>query len=245
MVLRNIVKIDEEKCDGCGICIKACAEGAIKLINGKAKLLSETYCDGLGACIGDCPQDAITVEQRECRAFDEKAVEVHLENQKEHEPAGRHSAGEGGFVCPGIAAKKFEIRESSGGDVASQLSHWPVQLRLISPQAPFLDNADLLVAADCVAFAMGDFHSRMLKGKSLVIACPKLDETGSYVDKLAEVFRTKSIKSLAVVHMQVPCCSGLLRIVDAAITAGGKNIGYDDITVSLEGDIISTKRVGR
>lgn len=234
MTLRNIVKIDEAKCNGCGLCVSACAEGAIKLINGKAKLVSETYCDGLGACLGHCPQDAISVEQRDCAEFDEKAVEKHLESQKNvchTSPAAK------GFVCPGTMAKQFNKKDSASGDVSSQLSHWPIQLHLVSPNAPFFKNADLLIAADCAAFAMGDFHSKFLKGRSVVIACPKLDDTSPYADKLADIIKGSNLNSLTVVHMEVPCCFGLTRLVQEAIAVSGKDVKFEDITISLDGKI--------
>ncbi|MFA6186532.1 MAG: 4Fe-4S binding protein [Phycisphaerae bacterium] len=234
MTLRNIVKIDEAKCNGCGQCVSACAEGAIKLINGKAKLISETYCDGLGACLGHCPQDAITVEQRDCAQFDEKAVEKHLESQKS---VCHTSPAEKGFVCPGTAAKQFNKKDLASGDISSQLSHWPIQLHLVSPNAPFFQNADLLIAADCAAFAMGDFHSKFLKDRSIVIACPKLDDTSPYIDKLAKIIINGNLNSLTVVHMEVPCCFGLTRLVQQAIAASGKDIKFEDITISLDGKV--------
>ncbi|MBN1788645.1 MAG: 4Fe-4S binding protein [Sedimentisphaerales bacterium] len=230
MVVRNIVKIDEDKCNGCGQCVDACAEGAIKLINGKAKLISETYCDGLGACIGHCPQDAITVEQRECAEFDEKAVQQHLQEEK---PACDNK----GFVCHGLAAKQFALKTAEQGDVGSQLTHWPIQLKLVSVNAPFLQGSDLLLAADCVPFAMGDFHSKMLKDKSLVIACPKLDDNTYYVDKLSEIFKANKLKSLAIVHMEAPCCFGLTRIIAQAIEKSKKALEFEDITIGLDGQV--------
>jgi NAD-dependent dihydropyrimidine dehydrogenase PreA subunit len=232
MAVRNIVKIDQDKCNGCGECAIACAEGAIKLINGKAKLISETYCDGLGACLGHCPQDAITVEQRECDDFNEQAVKKHLESQKKPSPPA-------GFVCPGMQAKQFAKKDSTKGDVCSQLSHWPIQLKLVSTNAPFLKDTDLLLAADCVPFAMGDFHSKLLKGRSLIIACPKLDDNELYVDKLSEMFKINNLKSVTVVHMEVPCCFGLTKIVQQAITNSGKPLKFEDITISLDGQIKS------
>jgi NAD-dependent dihydropyrimidine dehydrogenase PreA subunit len=178
MAIRNIVKIDESKCNGCGLCVNACAEGAIQLIDGKAKLVSEIYCDGLGACLGHCPQGAITVEQRDAAEFDEKATHVHLKQMKtKAEPAA-----EGGFGCPGMRMRTFEKRPSvaspSSGAVESQLGQWPVQLRLVSPMAPYFADSDLLLTADCVPFAMGDFHSTLLKDHSVAVGCPKLDDSG-------------------------------------------------------------------
>lgn len=234
MTIRNIVKIDEEKCNGCGDCVSACAEGAIKLINGKAKLVSETYCDGLGACLGHCPMDAITIEQRQCADFDEQQVKKHLESEKKSSPPK-------GFVCPGTMAKQFAKKQTvpstTAGDTTSQLTHWPVQLGLISPVAPFLQDADLLLTADCVPFAMGDFHSKLLKDHSVVIACPKLDDVEPYIEKITQIIKSGNINSLTVIHMEVPCCFGLTRLVQQAITNSGKQINFEDITISLDGQV--------
>lgn len=232
MAIRNIVKIDEEKCSGCGKCVTACAEGAIQLINGKAKLVSETYCDGLGACLGHCPTDAITIEQRECQDFSEDAVKKHLASQTKPQAAHQH-----GFVCPGTMAKQFAKKTAAQGDTTSQLTHWPVQLSLISPNAPFLQDADLLLTADCVPFAMGDFHSKLLKDHKVIIACPKLDDVEPYIEKLTHIIKAANIRSLTVVHMEVPCCFGLVRIVQQAIANSGRDFKFNDITISLDGQI--------
>ena len=235
MVMRNIVKIDEEKCNGCGQCVDACAEGAIKIIDGKAKLVSETYCDGLGACIGHCPQDAITVEQREADEFDEQATKAHLAEQK-------NSQQQSDFVCPGMMAKnlrdKAEPTEPGSVSVPSQLTHWPVQLKLVSPQAPYFANADLLLVADCVPFAMGDFHDRFLKDHSIAVGCPKLDDSQFYIEKLAQILKANKLNSLKVIHMEVPCCSGLTYIARKAIAASGANMSFEDVTIGLRGNII-------
>ena len=237
MVKRNIIKIDEEKCNGCGQCVNACAEGAIKLINGKAKLISEIYCDGLGACIGHCPQDAITIEQREAEQFDEEATKEHLEKQKK--PAIPID-----FVCPGMMSKDLKqtseattAKETTAGDVTSQLGHWPVQLKLVPPQAPYFKNADLLFVADCVPFAMGDFHSKFLKDHSVVVGCPKLDDSAYYIDKMAEILSSNDINSLTVIHMEVPCCSGLTNIIRKAIEKNKIAITFEDVTIDLHGNI--------
>ena len=229
MALRNIVNIDEEKCNGCGKCIDACAEGAIQMIDGKAKLVSEIYCDGLGACLDCCPVDAITVEKREAEEFDEEATQKHLEELKKPQT---------NFVCPGMAMKSFDKKASSTGDTTSQLQQWPVQLKLVSPAAPYFKNSDLLIAADCVAFSMGDFHEKLLKGKTLVIACPKLDDLTGYVDKLTEIIKTNELKSITVAHMQVPCCSGIVRMASQAVQNSGSSLELNDITVSIEGEIL-------
>ena len=237
MVKRNIIKIDEEKCNGCGQCVNACAEGAIKLIDGKAKLISEVYCDGLGACIGHCPQDAITIEQREAEQFDEEATKEHLEKeQKKQIPID--------FVCPGIMAKELKpesqksvSEEKTTGDVTSQLGHWPVQLKLVSPEASYFKNADLLFVADCVPFAMGDFHSKFLKNHSVVVGCPKLDDAEYYIDKMAEILAINNVNSLTILHMEVPCCSGLTNIVRKAIEKNKIAITFEDVTIDLHGNI--------
>jgi len=240
MVMRNIVKIDEEKCNGCGQCVDACAEGAIEIIDGKAKLVSEVYCDGLGACIGHCPEDAITVEQREAAEFDEEATKVHLAKQKSpHEQTD--------FACPGMMSKqlrpKAEPTESGVVSAASQLSHWPVQLKLVSPQAPYFADADLLLVADCVPFAMGNFHNEFLKDHSIVVGCPKLDDSEFYIEKLAAILEANKLNSLTVIHMEVPCCSGLTRIAREAITRSGTKLSFEDVTISLRGDVLKTEAI--
>jgi NAD-dependent dihydropyrimidine dehydrogenase PreA subunit len=240
--MRNVVKIDEEKCDGCGLCVNACAEGAIKIIDGKAKLVSEVYCDGLGACIGHCPQDAITVEKREAEAFDEEATKKHLAKDKK---AHVHND----FVCPGMATQK--LREdtkpvaSEAAEVPSQLSHWPVQLKLVSPHAPYFANADLLLVADCVPFAMGDFHAKFLKGHSIAVGCPKLDNAEFYIEKLAEILKANKLNSLTVIHMEVPCCSGLTHIAREAITHSGVKMAFDEVTIDLHGNVMSRESISQ
>ena len=239
MAMRNIVKIDEDKCNGCGECVPACAEGAIEIIDGKAKLVSEIYCDGLGACLGHCPQDAITIEDRDAAEFDEKATEDHLEERKKSEPQAS------GFVCPGSMARKLRETstpgESETGDVSSQLAQWPVQLKLVSPQAPYFKEADLLLVADCVPFAMGDFHSKILKGRGIAIGCPKLDDTEFYIEKFTQILKINDLKSLTVVHMEVPCCSGLTYIAKEAIARSKAKLSFEDITIDLKGNIGNTE----
>jgi NAD-dependent dihydropyrimidine dehydrogenase PreA subunit len=242
MVMRNIVRIDEEKCNGCGLCVKACAEGAIKMVDGKARLISDTYCDGLGACIGHCPQDAITVERREASEFDEEATKKHLAK-------GQNAKTQTGFVCPGLMAK--ELKKNSkpaeigpAASVPSQLRHWPVQLKLVSPHAPYFADADLLVVADCVPFAMGDFHKRFLKDHSVVVGCPKLDNAEFYTEKLAEILKANKLKSLRVVHMEVPCCFGLTRIAREAVALSGVAMSFEDVTIDLQGNVSKTATIG-
>jgi ferredoxin len=239
MALRNIIVIDEEKCNGCGLCANACAEGAIKIINGKAKLVSEVYCDGLGACIGYCPQDAIKITQRDAKPFDEEATKEHLREMKQPQPAP--------FVCPGMASAQLrntaEKSDSAAGNVASQLTHWPVQLKLVSPHAPYFADARLLLVADCVPFAMGDFHSRFLRGRSIVIGCPKLDDARFYVEKLADILRANKLESLSVVHMEVPCCHGLTRIAQEALAKAGVKMTFEDVTIGLNGGVSKVEQI--
>jgi ferredoxin len=235
MLMRNIVKIDEEKCNGCGQCVNACAEGAIKLINSKAKLVSEIYCDGLGACIGHCPQDAITIEKREAEEFDEQATQKHLSEQKKMEE-------QLSFVCPGMMSKqlrekKDELVKNAQNSIPSELSHWPVQLKLVPPNAPYFANAELLLVADCVPFAMGNFHDKFLKDHSIAIGCPKLDDKEFYIDKLATIIKVNNLKSLKVIHMEVPCCSGLTEIARQAISKNKIAMKFEDVTIDLQGNI--------
>ncbi len=240
MVMRNIVEIDEDKCNGCGDCVGACAEGAIKIIDGKAKLISEIYCDGLGACLGHCPQDAISIEKRQAEDFDEEATEKHLAREK----AGNSSE----CNCPGTMGKMLRKPDGaeqadSGEPAESQLGQWPVQLKLVSPAAPYFANADLLLVADCVPFAMGDFHSRFLKGKAIAIGCPKLDDSGFYIEKFAEIIKSNNLKSLTVIHMEVPCCSGLTYIARQSIEQAGVAMGFEDVTIGLDGGVRKTEMI--
>lgn len=234
MAIRNIIEIDEDKCNGCGQCVVDCAEAALQLINGKAKLVKEIYCDGLGACMGNCPTGALKVVQREAEAFDEKATEKHIHEtkNKKEEPCG----------CPGSRAvdfsEKTEARPSTE-DVRPELSNWPVQLKLVAPNAPFLKDADLLLAADCTAFSAINFHSRFIKGKKLLIACPKLDDTQLYYEKLTEMFKGNDIKSITVARMEVPCCGGLIYLAKEAIKASGKDIPLNEVVIGIKGDILS------
>jgi len=237
-VLRKIIRIDEDKCNGCGACALACAEGALQIVNGKAKLICEKYCDGLGACLGECPQGAITIEEKEVEEFDEEAVNHHLEEKepvKETLPCG----------CPSATVAQFERKEAA--EVAarnepaqrSTLSHWPVQLTLVPPTAPFLKGADLVLAADCVPFAYAGFHQDFLRGHALLVACPKLDNFQAHLNKLTEILRCSEVKSLTVVHMEVPCCSGLAYMAKQAIRLSGKDIPFKEINIGIKGDLKS------
>jgi len=240
MVLRNIVKIDEEKCNGCGLCIPACAEGAIQIIDGKARLVKDIYCDGLGACLGKCPQDAITVIQREAKEFDEKAAEEHVKRTQ-----AASSVCPAPMLCPSVKVMQLEKehKEKPAVNLAekrvSRISNWPYQLKLLPPTAPFFENRDLLIAADCVPFAYADFHEDMLKGKTLATGCPKLDDVTLYRNKLAAIFRSSNIRSVTVVNMEVPCCFGLIRLVKEALEHSGKVVPVRQETISIKGEKIS------
>ncbi|MEW6108136.1 MAG: 4Fe-4S dicluster domain-containing protein [Nitrospirota bacterium] len=234
MAIRNIIKIDEDKCNGCGQCIVDCAEAALQIVNGKAKLVKDMYCDGLGACIGGCPTGALTIVQREADLFDEEATERHI---KETRAKKEEFCG-----CSGTKAVDFtEKKDAYHGteETRPELTNWPIQLKLISTTAPYLDNADLLLAADCAAFSAVNFHSRYIKGKKLVIGCPKLDDAQHYYEKLTEMFRGNSIKSITVVRMEVPCCGGLSYLVKESIKASGKDIPYSEVVIGIKGDVLN------
>ncbi|NQT03885.1 MAG: 4Fe-4S ferredoxin, partial [Planctomycetes bacterium] len=223
----------------CGQCVTACAEGAIEIVNGKAKLVSEIYCDGLGACIGHCPEDAITIEKRQAAEFDEEATKLHLTREKE-------SRKQADFVCPGIKAQKLRVKSpatDSTAQVPSQLSQWPVHLKLVPPSAPYFANADLLLVADCVPFAMGDFHNRFLKDNSIAVGCPKLDDVDFYIEKLGAILKANKLNSLSVIHMEVPCCSGLTHIARQAIAKNGIEMSFEDITIDLQGNVSTTQTI--
>ena len=229
--LRKIVNIDEAKCNGCGECIGKCAEGALQLVNGKAKLLSETYCDGLGACLGECPQGAITIEERPAAEFSEAAVEKHKKEIEREMPCG----------CSSSQVQEFEHKETekaaSRGEVKSNLGHWPVQLTLVPPNAPFLKNADIVLVADCVPFAYPMLHEDFLAGHAVLVACPKLDDYEAHQEKLTQVLAAAKPKSLTVVHMEVPCCSGLVHMVKQAMAASGVKMPVKEVTIGVKGEI--------
>ncbi|MDO4289046.1 MAG: 4Fe-4S binding protein [Eubacterium sp.] len=229
-MLRRIVKIDEEKCNGCGLCAAACHEGAIHMVEGKARLMRDDYCDGLGDCLPACPTGAISFEMREALPYDEAAVQAAMAAKKQSAaPVG----------CPGMQQKtRVPVEAAEGGAVESQLSQWPVQIKLVSPMAPFLRDCDLLVAADCTAYAYGDFHREFIKGRITLIGCPKLDE-GDYTERLTEVLSHNTIRSIVVTRMQVPCCGGLERAVRQAVKNSGKAISLEVVTISAEGKILS------
>ena len=255
MAIREMVRIDEDKCNGCGLCVPSCAEGAIQMIDGKAKLVADNLCDGLGACLGDCPQGAITIEKREADEFDEVAVEKRLEEIGRDPLPHSHpvpvsggcpsaqvqsfAAPQGG--CPSARVVKFDNQMTDAAEQAgkrpSELRQWPVQLHLVPPTAPFLQGKEVLLAADCVPFAYADFHKDMLKDKALLIACPKLDNTEPYVAKLVTMLQQSDIKKLIVAHMEVPCCSGLIALARQAVKESGVDVPFETINVGIQGTL--------
>jgi len=279
MAKRKIIKIDEQKCNGCGLCIPNCPEGALQIIDEKARLISDLFCDGLGACLGHCPEGAISVEEREAEDYDEKKVmknivkqgknviKAHLEHLQDHHqhqyfkeaieflkekkidvPLKQkvpHTAGahEHGFSsCPSsqvmdLTKEKTNVEKGPAANGVSELRQWPVQIKLVPPSAPYFQGADLLIAADCVPFAYAGFHSQLLRGKILLVGCPKLDDAQFYTDKLGEIFKQNNIKSITCVHMEVPCCFGLLQIIKEALKFSGKDIPYKEVTIGIKGEL--------
>lgn len=280
---RQIITIDEEKCNGCGLCLPNCPEGALQIIDGKARLVSDLFCDGLGACIGHCPEGAISTEFREAEKYDEKkvmenivrqgenVVKAHLRHLLDHGetdllvqeigylkdngydvpeeiiallcPASGISPQKNGSrgVCPGSSAAEMEssdLPEGTGGSTPtpSMLNHWPVQIKLVPSHASFLDGADLVIVADCVPFAYADFHKRFLKGRSCIVGCPKLDDADYYLEKLTAIFAGNDICSILIVYMEVPCCSGMVRLVERALEASGKDIPLTRQMIGIKGD---------
>lgn len=241
MTIRKIVEINEDKCDGCGQCIPNCAEGAMKIIDGKAKLISDKFCDGLGACLGHCPQDAITIVEREATDFDEESVKKHLTHQVE-EVTKKEVEEEILCGCPGSMVHDFRDERLSQTtveteEVKSELRQWPVQLNLVPPNAPYFQNVDLLITADCVPFTYADFHRKFLKGKVLVIGCPKLDDAQFYTKKLMAIFKSNNIRSITLLNMEVPCCFGLQQIIEKALRTSGKTIPLRQTIITTRGEI--------
>lgn len=236
--VRQIVQIDEDKCDGCGLCVPACEEGAIQIIDGKARLVADRYCDGLGACLGECPQGAITLQEREADEFDEEAVAEYLADEQ----ASTAQDAKLPCGCPSAQARTLEPcshdEAAASAPTVSRLRNWPVQLTLVSPTAPWLDGADLLLCADCVPFALGDFHRDLLEGKQLIIACPKLDDIRPYLAKLTEIFESRDVRSVTVARMEVPCCSGLVGLARRAVQAAGKHLPVQELVVGIEGHVL-------
>lgn len=282
MAKRKIIEIDEDKCTGCELCIPNCPEGALQVIDGKARLISDLFCDGLGACIGECPEGAISIVEREAEKYDEKKVmeniakkgknviKAHLEHLKSHNQTEYYNQAveylkEKGIEnpeesekedakdeqlkpypqCPGSKVldrreeKEAAVTGSPVSVVGSQLRQWPVQIMLVPTNAPYFENADLLISADCIPFSYADFHGDFLKGKILLVGCPKLDDAVFYRDKISEILKNNNINSVTVAHMEVPCCFGLVKLVEDAVKISGKNIPLKNIEVSIKGDIKS------
>lgn len=216
-MIRKIIEIDQDKCNGCGLCAEACHEGAIGMVDGKAKLLRDDYCDGLGDCLPACPTEAITFTEREAAAYDKEAVEANMKKRAD--------------------AKEAETLFADGPRPASRIGNWPLQIKLVPVQAPYLDGAKLLIAADCTAFAYGDFHNRFIKNHVTLIGCPKLDE-GDYSEKLTALLKSNNIQSVTVVRMEVPCCGGIVYAVKEALAASGKTIPWQIVTVSTDGQLL-------
>jgi ferredoxin len=279
MSKRKIIKIDPDKCNGCGQCIPNCPEGALQIIDGKARLISDLFCDGLGACIGHCPQGAINTEEREAERYDEKKVMdnitkqgkntiiAHIKHLKEHNEFGylkeamdylvtkgirirpgdlTNTVASGLCGCPGskvVDSRKEEIPKKDtlfGHKNVSELKTWPVQLKLVPAFAPFLNAADILIAADCVPFAYADFHEGLLKGKILLVGCPKLDDIAYYKEKISQIVANNDIKSITYAHMEVPCCFGLLPVIKEAIANSGRDIPFIDVNISIKGERIKS-----
>ena len=238
-MIRKIIHIDEEKCNGCGICANACHEGAIDIVDGKAKLVRENFCDGFGDCLPSCPTGAITFEEREAPTYDENAVKESQNMKMEKKMNSLHFAG----GCPGSKTAVFSREDNSAFEhtpdcrPVSRLKQWPCQIKLLPSQAPFFDGAKLLIAADCTAYAYANMHEEFMKGKITVIGCPKLDGV-DYTDKLTEIIRDNDIKSVTIVRMEVPCCGGLQRAAENALRASGKFIPWQVVTISRDGKIL-------
>jgi len=250
-VKRKIIHIDEELCDGCGNCVPSCAEGSLQIIDGKAKVIADNLCDGLGACLGECPQGALQIIEREAEEFDEEAVEAHLANQAQAEavqaPAQAHGHGPAEIPCgcPSTQMKTFQpvgsAPRATGG--ASALTHWPIQVHLVPPTAPFLKGADLLIAADCTPFAYPDFHEVLLKDRVLMVGCPKLDDAQAYIDKFTAIFSQSGVRSITTVMMEVPCCSGLSVIIRQALENAKANIPLEEVIISTRGSLLEDRKI--
>ena len=255
-MIRKIIQIDEEKCNGCGLCVPNCAEGAIQIIDGKAKLVKDQYCDGLGACLGHCPEDALHIIERKADEFDMDAAmafiknleegkttaldELEVRNEKVERPAPIHGG------CPGSRMRTLnqnpavsEPETAGEGDISfslkSQLQQWPVQLSLAPVTAPYFQDADLLITADCVPFAYPDYHPKLLKGKKVVIGCPKLDDVGFYIEKLTAIIKSNNLNSITVAFMEVPCCNGIVYAAEQAVIASGKDMKVNKVRITIDG----------
>jgi len=253
-MVRKIIYIDEEKCNGCGLCVTACHEGALQIIDGKAKLISDSYCDGLGNCLPECPTGAIKIVEREAAEFDEEAVKKNMETKNRKSNAASEASHvhghDHGFVCPGSRARSINraaAQATQSTDPAtlasperaeSQLGQWPCQIRLVPPNAPYFDNAHLLIAADCTAYAYANIHQDFMKGKITLIGCPKLDDV-DYAEKLTEILTYNNIKSITVLRMEVPCCGGIVHAVKQALINSGNLVPWNVVTISTDGYILN------
>ena len=251
-LVRKIIEIDDDLCDGCGNCVPSCAEGALEIIDGKARVIADIYCDGLGACLGDCPTGALSIVERKADEFDEEAVEEHLAKQKASEPETIPMVSGG---CPSARMQTFDAPASqpaaaapagataAGEEMESALSHWPVQIMLVPPTAPFLKGADLLVLADCVPVAFPTVHRDFIQGKSVLLGCPKLDNAQFYIEKFAQICKQSGVKSITSVIMEVPCCSGLPMIVKKGMELSGVEIPMEEVVISTRGKILERRQV--
>ncbi|MGB7063054.1 MAG: 4Fe-4S dicluster domain-containing protein [Candidatus Zixiibacteriota bacterium] len=255
-VKRKMINIDEEKCDGCGLCIPACPEGALQVVETskgpKARVVKENFCDGLGACLGDCPQGALSVEEREVEEYDEEGVIAHIKQKspellKKHlghlkahaDELPQHHSHAGITSCPSAKVLQWKEDKKPAGQkvkIPSELRQWPVQLHLLPPSAPYFKDADLVIVADCVPFAYPNFHQDFLKGKAIAVGCPKLDQADAYIEKIAQIIKTGKPKSVKVLHMEVPCCFGLVHIVKKAIERSGEDIPFETVKISISGE---------
>ena len=253
-VVRKIIEIDEELCDGCGNCVPSCAEGALEIIDGKARVIADIYCDGLGACLGECPQDALKIVEREADEFDEEAVEKFLAEKKAKETAEPKIMPMVSGGCPSARMQTFETAGTTGSknqpaaapaaqNADSALSHWPVQIMLVPPTAPFLKGADLLVLADCVPVAFPTLHQDFLQGKAVMMGCPKFDDAQHYIEKFAQICKVSGIKSITSVVMEVPCCSALPMIVKKGMELSGTPIPMEEVVISTRGKVIERRQV--
>jgi Fe-S-cluster-containing hydrogenase component 2 len=249
-VVRKIINIQEELCNGCGQCVPACAEGALAIVDGKARMIAEIYCDGLGACLGDCPTGALSIVEREADDFDEDAVQALMHAREEQMfhpgaapacPSAKLQTFQPSTSCP--SANQLRTMPGTGEQGGSALTHWPVQIRLVPPSAPFLQDADLLIAADCTPLAYPHFHRELLQGRRVLMGCPKFDDAEAYVKKFTEIFQTARIKSITISIMEVPCCASMRQIVKDALRRSGKNLPVQEVVISAGGEILRQKEM--